>query len=213
MRRALRRLLRAAARGLLFATTRVVVEGAPPAPGQAAILAANHLSHADPVLLLALLPAPPELVGLSDLRWKPVAPLFFLYGVIPVRRDRPERALLARLRALLDEGSQLLIFPEGRISRSGALEEARAGIGYLALQAGVPVVPVAIRGTEQLLTAWRRCRRPTLTVSFAPPLRFQPEPALPRRCQRQRVTGAVMRALAARLPPRYRGFYAGGVGE
>lgn len=192
---------------------RLTVAGREHLPTGPALLAANHLSHADPFLALACLPAPPESVGLAAFRSHWVAPLFYLYEPIPVRRDEVDlsvvRAVLARLR----EGKQVLIFPEARISRTGALEEARDGVGYLALQAQVPVVPIALTGSERLLAAWGQRQRPAVTLTIGPPLLVEPEPGQPRRVQRQVATTQIMGAIAALLPPAYRGVYGGaGVG-
>jgi 1-acyl-sn-glycerol-3-phosphate acyltransferase len=65
------------------------------------------------------------------------------------------------------------MYAEGGRSRSGGLGEPRPGIGRLALESGVPVVPVAIHGSERV-HQWRRARFPRVTVSFGEPLRFDP---------------------------------------
>lgn len=203
-----RRLLQQVARGLWRVGGRVEVRGLEHLAQAPALLAANHLSHADPALLLALLPTPPEIAALALLRQRLAAPLFYLYGAIPLRRDAPDRAALRRILSLLAAGRQLLIFPEGRISRSGALERAREGVAYLALRSGVPVLPIAITGTEQLPGAWLRGQRPTLTVTVAPPLCFTRQPGRPGRAQRQEVTEQIMAQIAAHLPAAYQGDYA-----
>ncbi|MGH2543003.1 MAG: lysophospholipid acyltransferase family protein, partial [Ardenticatenaceae bacterium] len=195
-------------RFLVATLMRVRVEGLSNVPEGAALLAANHLGHADPAVTGALLREPPEVIALSELREAPVAPLMWLYAPITVRRDEIDRDVLRATLAALRRGEKVFLCPEAHISRTGALEQAREGIGYLALHAGVPVVPVAITGTERLAAEWKRLRRPPVTVTFAPPIVSQHDPGLPRRAQRHALTQQVMCAIAAHLPPPYRGVYA-----
>ena len=85
---------------------------------------------------------------------------------------------------VLERGGVMLIFPEGRYSRGRALRPLKNGIGYFALQAGVPVSPVAVRGTDSLWPFHR------VEVSIGPPIK----PDLPAWWQlSRRVTGMVER--------------------
>ena len=68
----------------------------------------------------------------------------------------------------------LLVYAEGGRSRSGKLKEVKPGIGRIALESGVPVVPVAIQGSEKV-RRWKRFRFPKVTVQFGEPLRFPTE--------------------------------------
>jgi 1-acyl-sn-glycerol-3-phosphate acyltransferase len=127
--------------------------------------------------------------------------------MIPVHRGEPDRATLKSLLAVLAGGQALLIAPEGRESHTGQLEAAKGGPAFLAQQAGVPalvIVPVAITGTawKHVLPAWRRLRRPCVTLTFGEPY------TLPPGLNRRQATDAMMRRLAALLPPDYRGVYA-----
>lgn len=202
-----RRTVQGAVRALVAAGTRFKVAGREHLPTGPALLAANHLNHADPFLVLAALPTPPEAVGLAAFQNHWVAPLFYLYKPIPVRRDELDLSLVREVLARLGAGKQVLIFPEARISRTGALEEARDGVGYLALQAQVPVIPIALTGSERLPGAWQQGERPPITLTFGPALMVEPDPAQPKRVQRQVATAQIMGAMAALLPPRYRGVY------
>ena len=202
-----RRLLLRLARAFVRATMDLRASGLRHLPPGPAILAPNHLSHLDPVVVAALLDSPPEVVGLSDLRRELVAPIFSLYAVIPVRRDEVDREVLSAVLAALERGERVMLFPEATISRTGGLEQARAGVGYLALRAGVPLVPIALTGTDTALRQWKRLKRPRITVTVAPPFRPAPGAAQPRREQRQAVTDDLMSRIAAHLPPAYRGHY------
>jgi len=68
-------------------------------------------------------------------------------------------------------GRSLLIFPEGTRSRTGALQPFRAGVGVLAVELGIPIVPTAIEGTFEALPVGRVLpRRHPLRVTFGPPI-------------------------------------------
>jgi 1-acyl-sn-glycerol-3-phosphate acyltransferase len=67
----------------------------------------------------------------------------------------------------------VLIYAEGGRSRTGGLGEPRPGVGRLALESGVPVVPVAIHGSKGV-RSWKRLRFPKITVQYAEPMRFEP---------------------------------------
>ena len=202
-----RRLLLWLARAFVRLTMDLRVSGLHHLPPGPAILAPNHVSHLDPVVVAALLDSPPEVVGLSDLRRELIAPIFVLYGVIPVRRDEVDREVLRAIMDALGRGERVMLFPEATISRTGGLEQARAGVGYLALRAGVPIVPIALTGTDTVFRHWKRLRRARVTVTVAPPFVPASDGDQPRRGQRQAVTDDLMRRLAAHLPPAYRGHY------
>ena len=202
-----RSVLKLLARVCFALTTRITVTGLHHLPDAPALLAANHLHHIDSPLLVALLPTSPEILALSERRKWWVTPIVQLYGAILVKRDKVDRSVLQALLAALDEDKQVLLFPEARISRQGGLLEARDGVGYLALKANVPIVPIAISGTETILTAWRQWRRAHITVTIAPPLTPFRDPTQARREQRKVLTNAIMSRIAAHLPPAYRGYY------
>jgi 1-acyl-sn-glycerol-3-phosphate acyltransferase len=202
-----RRLLHALARGFVALTMRVEVRGRHHLPPGPVLVSPNHLSHLDPVVVATLMDSPPEVVGLSDLKQELIAPIFLLYSVIPVRRDEVDRDVLRNILLALGRKERVLIFPEAHISRTGALEPARSGVGYLALHAGVPVVPVAITGTENAIQSWKRLKRPRVTVTFAAPFTPAPDATQPRRVQRQAITDELMRRIAAQLPVAYQGYY------
>jgi 1-acyl-sn-glycerol-3-phosphate acyltransferase len=74
-------------------------------------------------------------------------------GHIPVDRDRPRQALksLDRAAKMIREGSSVVLFPEGRRSRDGQLGAFKAGSFYLAILAGVPIVPITLNGSRAVL--------------------------------------------------------------
>jgi 1-acyl-sn-glycerol-3-phosphate acyltransferase len=166
----------------------------------------NHLGGGDPVLVIGYAGRPLAIAGKVEvLGWPVIGPLARVYGMIPLRRGEPERAALRRMLAVLDAGQALLIAPEGRESLTGALEQGKTGPAFLALHADAPILPVAITGTawRDVLPAWRRLRRPLVTLTFGEPYR------LPSGMPRREAADEIMRRIAALLPPEYRGVYAG----
>ncbi len=204
-----RRVAKFALRALVPLSARVHVQERQRLVPPPALVAANHLAHFDPLILLHALPGLPEFMALADLWRLPwLAPFLRLYAPIPVRRDRADRSAIRRALAALRAGAQVVIFPEARISPSGRLEPARAGVGYLALKAGVPVQPVALWGTERLLAAWRRGRRGDVHVRVGHPVTVARATGRPiTRAERAAVTEHIMARLARLLPPAYRGAY------
>src|SRR5215213_5895488 len=113
------------------------------------LVASNHLSNADPIILEAVFPRPLFFVGKSELfrntffRW-----VLHRFGGIPVERGTPDRAAIRRARGGLEQGIALGIYPEGVRSKTVALMKGLPGAGLIALQSNAPVLPVAIYGTE-----------------------------------------------------------------
>jgi 1-acyl-sn-glycerol-3-phosphate acyltransferase len=196
---------RLAARLLSRLLLRVRVAGVERVPlSGGVLLAMNHLGGADPVLVIGYAPRPVTAIGKAEvLRWPVIGALARAYGMVPVRQGWPDRAALEAGLAALRSGEALWIAPEGRESLSGALERAKTGAAFLARLAGVPVVPVAITGTRwpQVLGAWRRLRRPVVTLTFGCPFRLPPE------ASRRVAADLIMRRIAELLPEEYRGVY------
>jgi 1-acyl-sn-glycerol-3-phosphate acyltransferase len=81
-------------------------------------------------------------------------------GAFPVHRDAPDREALNQAILALEGGEPLVIFPEGTRRTGRAIVDVREGAAYLALRAGVPVVPVGIFGTEQAMARGKKFPRP-----------------------------------------------------
>ncbi len=185
---------------------RLTVRGVEHVPRSGALLMTmNHLGGADPVLVVGYTPRPVVVVGKAEiLRWPIVGLIVRAYGMLPVRRGEPDRPTLKRLLAVLEAGQALLIAPEGRESHTGQLEAGKSGPAFLAARTGAAVLPVAITGTawKQVLPAWRRGRRPCVTLTFGQPYTLAPG------LKRSEAVDEMMRRLAALLPPEQRGVYA-----
>src|SRR5262249_2202285 len=100
--------------------------------------------------------------------------IFFHGGVFPVRRGQRDEEAFVTARTILGKGDLVLIYIEGGRSRTRKLRTAKPGVGRLALETGVPVIPVAIHGSAGV-RSWRRLRFPKVTIQFGEPLRFPVE--------------------------------------
>ena len=115
----------------------------------AMIVAANHASSADPVLIGAFLNQrsgrPLNWLGKRELiECPPTGWAFGTRGIHPVDRDAADLEAFRAAMRVLDAGQVLAVFPEGTRSRDGALQRVREGVGMLAMRSGALVVPVAV---------------------------------------------------------------------
>ncbi|HET8540851.1 MAG TPA: lysophospholipid acyltransferase family protein [Anaeromyxobacter sp.] len=133
-----------------FPPWRLGVEGAWP-PGGPFVVVANHQSILD-ILLLSRMPREMKWVAKEELFRIPwVGTMLRMSGDIAIRRGDAESGgeALARAKSYLARGMSVMIFPEGTRSRTGALLPFKSGAFRLALDAGVPVLPVAVHGTAR----------------------------------------------------------------
>ena len=207
-----RAVLRGLARGLLQTFAHLEVRGVENVPLAGPLLiACNHTSHLDAPTAVAFIPREIEFVALADLGEVPVTrTILRAYRVIWVHRDELDREVVKQSLAALDRGQALWLAPEAGRSPTGALMPARHGVAWLAARSGAPVLPMAIAGAHQAAAQWQRLRRPTIQVAFGQPMRLTVSPDLDAAGRRAAVaanTEALMRAIAALLPPEYRGVY------
>jgi 1-acyl-sn-glycerol-3-phosphate acyltransferase len=142
-------------RFVAFVLARIVyrfkVRGDEHIPGEgAAILVCNHVSFIDPVLLMAASPRPIRFIMDHEIFKLPVLGWFFrLAKAIPIAPQKVDARIyeqaFARARQVLDDGDLLCIFPEGAISRDGALGEFKGGVMRLLETNPVPVIPLALQ--------------------------------------------------------------------
>jgi 1-acyl-sn-glycerol-3-phosphate acyltransferase len=193
----------------LFSTREV--EGLDNIPTQGPyILVANHLSRVDAPLLLTIV-RNDNVTGWAAAKYRQhllFGLIIRLGGGIFIRRGEIDRDALAAALAWLRKGNIFGMAPEGTRSKTGALIRAKTGAAYLADQAKVPVVPVAITGTEAMTQNLLRLRRSRLTVRVGEPFRLPPLQESERTKSLRRNTDEIMCRIAAMLPPAYRGVYA-----
>lgn len=151
---ALYRAIRTVGGPLVNAVWRPQAEGVEHIPRRGpAILASNHLSVADHIFLPLFVSRPIYFLGKSDYFAGPQRHLFEALGVMPVHRGgggASEASLRAGQR-ILDSGHLLGIYPEGTRSPDGRLYRGKTGPVRLALRARVPILPVAMIGTFEVL--------------------------------------------------------------
>jgi 1-acyl-sn-glycerol-3-phosphate acyltransferase len=159
---------------ILLLYFRVTVRGRKNMPARGGfLLAANHFSFADPVILGSMLPRRLWFVMAEDQFEKPIIRSFSrLMDVIPVKAGASFRlGPIRKCLSVLKNGRVVAIFPEGRRSPKGTLLPPMPGVGVLASRAGVPVVPVAIVGTREAYPPGRIFPRPgKVTLLVGEPL-------------------------------------------
>ena len=134
------------------------------------VLACNHISNFDPWPLG--LPIWPKrflrFMAKSELYWWPLRYLLNGVGAFPVRRGQHDVAAIETAVRLAREGYPVVMFPEGTRRRKGLVKRfearPRSGAARIALEAGVPLVPAAVKGTDQLLRLGR------LRVAYGAPI-------------------------------------------
>lgn len=183
-----------------LACIRVITEGAEDVPAHTAcIFMANHVSNLDPPALLPRIPGRTSAFLKRSLTKIPVLGYGFKLGeFVPVDRDgRVESAVesVAAARRVLEKGLHITTFVEGTRSLDGRLLPFKKGPFYLAMEAGAPVVPVSIYGTETMMAKGSiRVMPGTAHIVFHPPL----EPK--RFATREDLMSAVRTAIASGLP-------------
>jgi 1-acyl-sn-glycerol-3-phosphate acyltransferase len=113
------------------------------------VLAANHRSNMDPVLLASAVRRPVVFLAKAELFVGPLAWVLRWIRQIPLRRGGVDRAALARTRAVLAAGGVLGLFPEGTRG-AGDFAQVQEGLAWILLREHCPVLPVAIFGTERI---------------------------------------------------------------
>lgn len=152
------------------------------------LLAPNHFSQMDHFLVGVYLRRKVRFMAKSQMFGPPVLTYVYKHGgVFPVRRGHRDEEAFETARQLLDQGEMVLVYAEGGRSRSQQLGEPKPGIGRIALESGVPVVPVAIHGSERA-RQWKRLYFPKVTVQFGEPVSFPREEAPSRERQLEVAT-------------------------
>ena len=175
------------------------------------LLASNHLSFIDSFVIPLAVPrrvtflAKHEYFTGGGVRGRATALFMRSFGAVPVRRGHGQRQAMDALGTALEvlqDGGAFAIYPEGTRSLDGRLYRGRTGVGWLALESGAPIVPVALIGTERVQPVGVRVPRVhRVTIEFAAPV--DPTPFIEKVAEsggagtaRREITDLVMTAIA-----------------
>lgn len=196
-------------RALATALVPIRVEGLQNLPRNGPyIVVANHISWYDPPAIEFALRVPVRYMAKREIfEWPVLGFVVRGIGNFPVRRGESDRRAVETALRVLAAGQPLGFFPEGTRSRDGVLHRAKSGIAFLARRSGVPLLPIGVAGTQQ--AGIRLPPRSDIVVRVGPAFGLGDlagvDPA-----KDQDVADAIMRRIAALLPPQMRGAYASG---
>ena len=159
------------------------------------LLCANHASNLDPLLGWAAFYGFRRLRGVAKIElWKQPAAAYIMnaHDSISVKRGGVDRSMF---KAVLDGmllGDAIGIFPEGTRTYDGKLNPGQPGIGMLVQKSGIPVAPVAVLGTYEMLPrGQKRMRRSRISIVFGAPISFE------QNTSREQIAQRIMREIAA----------------
>ena len=133
------------------------------------IIASNHAAYVDPPFIGSVCPRELSYLAKAELFSHPLFGwLIRKYNAIPIARGAFDRRAITQAVRLLKEGRGLLLFPEGTRSREGSFLEPKLGVGMIACEAGVPIVPTYISNSSNLLNSFLKRRR--LVIIFDTPI-------------------------------------------
>ncbi len=163
-------------------------------PDGPVILAPNHFSNLDHFFAGMALRRHVRFMAKSQLFKPPMQWVYTHGGVFPVRRGFRDDEVFVTAEKILDDGGCVLMYCEGGRSRTGGIgTEAKAGIGRLALDTGVPIVPIAIHGSSHV-RHWRKFVLPKVTIQYGTPIRWDKVEGSTRE-QQQEVADEVLRQI------------------
>ena len=200
-------------RFVFFMIARVDLRGYEHVPEQGGfILAANHLGRLDSALLYYAIQREDIIMPVAEKyknHWL-FGPLVLALGGFFINRFDADLHAIREVLKRLKKGGVFVIAPEGTRSKVEALQEARAGAAFFASKTGMPVIPIALTGTEdrQVVENLKHFRRSHITVQAGPSFIL---PATRGQQQDEALAAAtdeIMCRIAVMLPEKYRGFYA-----
>jgi 1-acyl-sn-glycerol-3-phosphate acyltransferase len=167
------------------------------------IFMSNHVSNLDPPVLIPLLPFRVTVMVKKELFKLPIlGPAMRIANFVPIDRSNREAAIATVREAeeTVRRGLHMVVFPEGTRSRDGRLLPFKKGPFYLAMETGVPIVPITILGTEKLMPKGKALAKPgEVTIVVHPPVDPKNHP------DRDELISVVRSAVASALPVERRG--------
>ena len=161
------------ARLILWTTdVRVTVRGELPPVGTSYVFASNHQSIYDIPVIFGTLPHQLRIIAKASLGHFPFLGWHLrLAGHLLVDRDNPGASIFKKMQRMIGQGASLIIFPEGTRSRDGKVGRFKGGVFLLAIESGLPVVPVSVSGTRHVMLKGRLMTCPgDVTITVHPPV-------------------------------------------
>jgi len=197
---------------VLFIIARVEVHGYENLPQGGYILAANHLGRLDSALLYYAIEREDLIMPVAEkykTHWL-FGPLVLALGGFFINRFDADVQAIREVLKRLKKGGIFVIAPEGTRSKTEALQEARPGAAFFASKTGLPIVPIALTGTEDrgVLDNLKHFRRSHIVVHAGVPFTLPSLKGQDRDQALNAATEEIMCQIGAMLPEKYRGFYA-----
>jgi 1-acyl-sn-glycerol-3-phosphate acyltransferase len=159
---------------LILATTGVRIDqrGDLPPVGPSYVFASNHQSFYDIPVIFATLPHQLRIIAKASLGTFPFIGWHLrLAGHLLVDRENPGVSVFKKMQRMIGQGASLIIFPEGTRSRDGRVGRFKGGVFLLAIESGLPVVPISVSGTRNVMLKGRLMTCPgDVTVTVHPPI-------------------------------------------
>ncbi len=142
-------------------------------PKEGVIIASNHNSYLDPPILGSVTPRRCNFMARKGLFDVPVFRWMIKYAAFPVDRDKPRASTMKEAVKRIRNGQIVVVFPEGKRSETGELQEARPGIAMVAVISKAPIVPALITGADKALPPGARwLKRAKIKVVFGKPIYY-----------------------------------------
>ena len=199
----IRRLLLFVGRILIHLLTRLEIKGRENLPQQGPIiLAGNHVSSLEPVILGIFSPRLVEFLGNGDIPFDPAyAWIVKAYDLIPVNRGNIDRDAVKKSLEILAQGGFLGIFPEGGLWNPAQME-TQLGVVLLSQRARAPIVPVGFSGMQGALEAAFKLKRPRLVMHIGklmPAVKLDEKGETPK-ASLQKAANQIMHQINALIP-------------
>lgn len=153
------------------------------------ILAANHVSNWDPLVIGSAAPRQLVFLAKKSLFKIPLVGLIIRgWGATPVERGHSQRSTINLWLTILKQGKAICIFPEGKRNRehTGQMLKLQSGLAMLAVKSGAPIVPVALINSDRIFRGFKQ-----LKVIMGAPITFQDQPELDRKELYNRINARI----------------------
>jgi 1-acyl-sn-glycerol-3-phosphate acyltransferase len=209
----IQKLFRVFVKVVLFFIARIEIQGYENLPpGGGFILASNHLGRLDSAMLYYAVDREDIIMPVAE-KYKThwiFGPLVIALGGFFINRFDADVQAIREVLKRLKKGGVFVIAPEGTRSKVEALQEARPGVAFFASKTGLPVIPIALTGTEDRLVVenLKHFRRSKITIKAGVPFTLPSLKGQDRDQALQSAVDEIMCQIGAMLPEKYRGFYA-----